>query len=1030
MKKTTFCLLLTLTCSLIAKNILAQSPGIVVRTAGGPYSTILDPNQDGFTSKTSAGFSTSDIGAAYSEIPYKIVPPAIAEPTGDNITGPTGGFTDIVSSVDGSGLYAYYDGTNLLLRLRIGNVISGAKGYSVLLDTDGKMGNSGPYADPNYIAPTNTSYGNPGFEYEVVLRTGTDVAVYNVDGTTTPVLVASYPLSTNSLISVALTTNSGNPDYFYDFAVPVTAIGSPSSFRMAATTTTSASSAFQGNRSDIYGVNDAAYPNVASAWQTVINAQPTIHLTDLASGGTGVGATATAAPTINSPITSGSSVAVTGTWTRMDVSKPSTATITLYKNGTAVGTTTVSTGGTWSITVPSIANGDVFYATAQATGESMSLQSSSITAGCSSVPAAPVLTCASTKGISGTRPAGTTILVYQLPTTTASPTSIPLTTNITYPTTTTFAYFVNGCSGGTNNVANGTYMLMTSNGGCTSTPVFDCIANGNSTVTVLAIDGTLAVTTPIYPYQTTISGTGATSGEIIRLFINGQYKSTITASGSTFSFTGLTLNSSDQLQLYIYKGVTCMTTTNTYTVSCYTQPPVITTNSSGNLLSSATSISGTSVYASATVTLYKGVSPSGVAVGSPVTTSASGGWSFTGLTLTAGDNYYTTISSGGCTSPSSSAASVLSPTTACPTITGSYTESSTSVTGTMPSAFTGTVRLYLDGVQIGSASLTASTSWTINSFTYPLYPGGVLSVTAQTTGAAESTGCPSTATIGCTSPPTPSISPTSATISTGQTVAFNVSNVSAGTWYALLDNNGVSYATSVYKTNTTSFNLTTNTFNTIGSYNLNLTANKLSGCPLSFHTASVLVSAPLPLTLVDFNASTEDRSVLLQWMTEDEQNVSHFEVERGFDGSVFAAIGQVKAVGNSRLPETYRFTDPAPGTGKFFYRLKMVDLDGSATYSKIAVVALTPALTVTSIAPNPFSDAINIELQLGQPQQLHIRLIDAAGKVMRSVLYNGQKGVNTIQIQQLSRLSDGVYILQLHTAGQEIQFKVLRAGGK
>jgi len=1026
MKKIILCFLLTVVGLLSIKRSLAQSPGIIVRPAGGPYSTLLDPDQNGFSSKTNAGFTTADVGAAYSEIPYKIVPPAITEPTGDLATGPSGGFTDIVKTVDGSGFYVYNDGTNIYFRLRIGGIISGSKGYSVLLDTDGKMGSSGANADPNFIAATNTSNGNPGFEYEVVLRTGFNVSVYNVDGTSSPALVTTYPLSTNSQISVALSTDGSNPDYFYEFTVPLSAIGTPTSLRMAATTVTSPSSALQGSRSDIYGIDDRDYPNVSSAWQTVVNAQPLINLTDITSGGSGVGATVTAPPTLNSPITNGSGIAVTGAWTRMDASKPSSATITLYKNGSIVNTTTVTTGNTWSITVPTIAVGDVFYATAQATGESVSLQSLSVTAACSPSPAAPVLTCASLKGITGTIPAGATVLIYLLPTTTASATSNPMTTNITYPVSGTFNYYT--CGGTANSVTAGSYMFVTSNGGCTSAPTFECISSGASALTGLALNGSIAVTTPIYPYQTTISGTGAASGNIIRLFVNGQNVSTITASGSAFSFTGQTLKSGDQIKLIIYSGSTCMTTTNTYTVSCYTQPPIITTNSTGNLLSSATAVSGNSNYSGATVTLYKGTSPSGVAVGSPATTAANGSWTVSGLTLTAGDNYYATISSGGCVSPSSSGTSVLAVTTACPTITGSYTESSTSVSGTMPSAFTGTVRLYLDGAQIGSASLTSATSWTINSpFTYPLYPGGVLSVTAQTTGSAENFTCASTATIGCTSPSTPSISPTSANINTGQTVTFNVGNVTTGTWYALLDNNGASYATSVYKTSTSSFNLTTNTFTSPGTYNLSLTANMLSGCALSFQTASVQVTTPLPLTLVSFDATAGDGTVLLQWKTASEQNVSHFEVERGIDGSVFTPIGQVAATGNSRVPQHYQLTDPAPGTGRIYYRLKMIDLDGSITYSRVVTVSVTPRLMVTFISPNPFTDAISVNLQLGQPQQVDIRLLDATGRQIRSLLFNGQKGMNTVQVRQLERLSNGLYIIQLHTDSQDLQYKVIRA---
>jgi len=1012
---------------LSTEKSFAQSPGIVVRPAASPYSTLLDPDQNGFTSKTNAGFTTSDVGAAYSEIPYKVVPPAVTEPTGDLATGPAGGFTDIVKTVDGSGFYVYSDGTNIYFRLRIGGISSGSKGYSVLLDTDGKMGSSGPYADPNYVAPTNTSNGNPGFEYEVVLRTGFNVSVYNVDGTSSPSLVTTYPLSSNSLISVALSTDGNNPDYFYDFTVPLSSIGSPTSLRMAATTVTSPSSALQGSRSDIYGIDDAANTNAASAWQTVVNAQPAFNLTDITSGGAGIAATRTSAPTINSPITSGSSVAVTGNWTRMDVSKPSPATISLYKNGTLVSTTSVTTGGAWSITVPMVANGDVFYATAQATGESVSLQSSSLTAGCTSTPAAPVLTCASSKGISGTIPTGTTILIYQLPTTTASATSILLTSNITYPTSTTFAYFTNGCTG-SNNGINGSFMFITSNGGCISSPIFECVANGSSALTGLVVNGTIAVTTPIYPYQTTINGTGATSGNIIHLLVNGQDVSTITASASTFSFTGLTLKSGDQIKLLIYSGTTCFTQSNAYTVSCYTQPPVITTDTTGKLLSTATSIGGTSIYSGATVTLYKGISPSGTMVGSPVTTNSGGGWTVSGLTLAAGDNYYATISTGGCVSPSSAGAGVQSPTTLCPTITGSYTDASTSVTGTLSSAFTGTVGLFLDGLLIGSASVTSATSWTINApFAYPLYPGGVLSVAAQATGSAWSSGCTSTSTIGCTSPLTPSISPTSSSITTGQTVTFNVGNISSGAWYALLDNTGASYATSVYKTTASAFNLTTNTFNTTGTYNLKLTANNLSGCSLSFQTASIVVGTILPLSLTSFEATAQGTGALLQWTTATEQNVSHFEIQRGIDGTVFAPIGNVTATGNSRLPENYEYTDPSPGTGKVYYRLKMIDLDGSATYSKIASVYINPPPMIATVSPNPFTDAINMSLQLEQPQQLHIRLLDFTGKEMLAIPFYGQKGMNTVQIPQLGRLAGGLYILQLLTAGQEMQFKLVKA---
>ena len=164
---------------LILSESFAQSPGLIVRPQGGAGVTLLNPNGDGYSSASTAGFTTNDI--LQSELAYTVVPAAIIEPTGDLSTGPSGGFTDIVTRVDGSGFYLLSNGTNIFFRLRIGGIISGSKGYSVLIDTDKKIGASGPEADPNYVAPSGNSPGNPGFEYEVVFQSNFQVSVYSID---------------------------------------------------------------------------------------------------------------------------------------------------------------------------------------------------------------------------------------------------------------------------------------------------------------------------------------------------------------------------------------------------------------------------------------------------------------------------------------------------------------------------------------------------------------------------------------------------------------------------------------------------------------------------------------------------------------------------------------------------------------------------------------------------------------------------------------------------------------------------------
>jgi len=1005
----------------------AQSPGLIVRPAGGIGVTSLNPNGDAYSSATTAGFTTDDIGQ--SELPFKVVPPAITEPTGDLATGPAGGFSDIVSAIDGSGFYIYKDASNIYFRLRVGSIISGSKGYSVLIDTDDKMGSSGPYADPNYVAPSGSSPGNPGFEYEVELQTNFQVAVYSIDGTSTPGSPSStYSLNSNSQISVALSVTSGNPDYFYDWYVPLSAIGNPASIRMAVTTVTSPNSALQGTRSDIYGINDALFASTAAAWQTVINAQPLINLAVF----TGVGATCTAAPVITSLILPGSGVPVSGTWSSMDGSKPSSATITLYRNGSVAGTTTASSGGSWTIPVATVLSGDIFYAMALASGESACLQSNTVTAtACTASPVPAALVCGSLKGISGTMPstaAGNSVIVYQVPATSLSPYSNPVSTpaNLTYPTTTSFAYYTNGCSGGPNNVATGLYMVVVQNGSCQSAPVFLCISSGSSgTPPALSTNG-LTLTQALYPYSNSVTGSGSASGDILRLFINGQYKSTITALGATFSFTGLTLNAGDQVKIYSQTGSSCMTQSALFAVNCFLAPPSITVNATGNLITGATTVSGVSAYPGASLQLYKGVYPAGSAIGSPVVVNNAGSWSVPVTALVGGDNYYALQTYNGCTSPGSASAAVLTP-ASCPLITGTYASTAVSVSGTFPSMFTGTVRLYADGNLIGSQAVSAALSWNTAIAAGTLYYGAVLMATAQAAGGAESAGCPGSI-VNCAAAPTPSITPTAATIITGQTVNFSVSNSASGYWYALFDSVGDSYATSIYQTNGNVFTLTSSPFSTAGTYSMQLSANDLTGCPPSYALASVKVN-PISLTLqlISFEGSYADGLSSFSWVTSEEKNTDYFELQESPDGKVYYSQGQIKDTSESPGQHSYQYSLHQVLQSPLYCRLKIVDKDGKATYS--TVILLSPAFPAVHwrISPNPFDDRLSLTGELSSATPLVLRLVDIYGHTLINMSENAVKGENQFVIGGLSQLSAGTYILIITgNGGQTFISKLLK----
>jgi hypothetical protein len=109
----------------------------------------------------------------------------------------------------------------------------------------------------------------------------------------------------------------------------------------------------------------------------------------------------------------------------------------------------------------------------------------------------------------------------------------------------------------------------------------------------------------------------------------------------------------------------------------------------------------------------------------------------------------------------------------------------------------------------------------------------------------------------------------------------------------------------------------------------------------------------VPVQLMYFKGKAENNRSQLNWATATELNSDYFSIQRSVDLKEFTDVGQVKAAGDSRLKLEYSFLDEAPLPGINYYRLKQVDKDGSAEYSKIVAVNVQDGSTQFAIYPNP-----------------------------------------------------------------------------
>jgi Secretion system C-terminal sorting domain len=184
-----------------------------------------------------------------------------------------------------------------------------------------------------------------------------------------------------------------------------------------------------------------------------------------------------------------------------------------------------------------------------------------------------------------------------------------------------------------------------------------------------------------------------------------------------------------------------------------------------------------------------------------------------------------------------------------------------------------------------------------------------------------------------------------------------------------------------------------------------------------FQNITMGSSTLLPVKYASFDAVANDNKVTLKWITEDEVNNDHFEVERSFDGVNFTTIGLVLdgfANGNRK---TYMFKDNAAELQSktvVYYRLKQVDNNGKAVYTNKLVVRLQAKSGVTmQVFPNPFVQDLNMQFTATANGTAQINIISITGQKMVTKQAGVSKGFNTLQVNGLTNLAPGMYTAQL-----------------
>ncbi|WP_276501299.1 T9SS type A sorting domain-containing protein [Terrimonas pollutisoli] len=166
---------------------------------------------------------------------------------------------------------------------------------------------------------------------------------------------------------------------------------------------------------------------------------------------------------------------------------------------------------------------------------------------------------------------------------------------------------------------------------------------------------------------------------------------------------------------------------------------------------------------------------------------------------------------------------------------------------------------------------------------------------------------------------------------------------------------------------------------------------------------------PLPVSLVEFLATMEADKVKLFWKTASEINNDRFEIERSADGNSYVKIGTIRGQGNSNNLNQYSFYDDRPLTGKNYYRLKQVDINGHYIYSLVRTV-MTAAKPAWNVYPNPANKkSIDIYFSGKWKENVVIEFYDMSGRKLLQTTRNNTHN----KIQVTTKFQPGLYIISL-----------------
>lgn len=213
----------------------------------------------------------------------------------------------------------------------------------------------------------------------------------------------------------------------------------------------------------------------------------------------------------------------------------------------------------------------------------------------------------------------------------------------------------------------------------------------------------------------------------------------------------------------------------------------------------------------------------------------------------------------------------------------------------------------------------------------------------------------------------------------------------------------------------------------IGLNGVALNAAKYYGGSFDGFATYLIIETPLHISFLSFTSNVIKNNVELKWTTERETNNRGFSVERSntSDSTNWSGIAFVNGNGTTNQPENYTYTDRKLNTGKYNYRLKQIDFNGSYNYHNLSnevEIGIPSKFSLSENYPNPFNPMTKIDYELPVDGKVSIVIFDITGREIATLVKDKKKaGYYTLEFDG-SSIASGMYFYRIIADGTGEKF--------